>query len=201
MIIVDVETSGTNPHKHGIISIGAVDFLNPKNQFYAECKLADTKEIEPAALAVNGFTKEQLKDPAKKSIREILREFILWLSPIQERTICGENPSFDRDFLRVAAEKEGLDLQLGYRTIDLHTLCYAHHLQRKIIPPIKNNRTNINTDVVLVYVGLPEEPKPHHALTGAKMEAEAFSRLILGKKLLDEFSHFEIPEYLQTIKN
>ena len=48
-----------------------------------------------------------------------------------------------------------------------------------------------------MYVGLPPEPKPHHALTGAKVEAEALSRLLFGKILLKEFAHYEIPKYLK----
>jgi hypothetical protein len=46
---------------------------------------------------------------------------------------------------------------------------------------------------VMVYCGIPEEPTPHNALTGAKAHAEVISRLLYGKKLLPEFEKFEIP--------
>ena len=46
------------------------------------------------------------------------------------------------------------------------------------------------------YVGLPEEPKPHKGINGAKFEAEAMSRLIYGRGLLKEFDCFEIPKEL-----
>jgi hypothetical protein len=56
--------------------------------------------------------------------------------------------------------------------------------------------TRLSADTTLKYVGIPPEPKPHHALNGAKYEAEAFSRLIYGKNLLHEFAQFAVPEYL-----
>ncbi len=69
-------------------------------------------------------------------------------------------------------------------------------LKRGVLP-LKNKRTDVKLDTILVYAGLPEETKPHNALTGAKMEAEAFSRLLFGKNLLQEFAHYSIPEFLQ----
>ena len=39
MIIVDVETTGIDPEKHSIVSIGAVDFSNPSNEFYMKIPL------------------------------------------------------------------------------------------------------------------------------------------------------------------
>ena len=93
-------------------------------------------------------------------------------------------------------ERYGLRWEFGYRTVDLHSLGFAHYIKRGRIPPIKDRRTAISLDKILGYVGMPEEPKPHNALTGAKMEAEAFSRLIEGKPLLEEFKKYLIPYYL-----
>ena len=39
MIIIDVEASGTEHDKHSIVSLGAIDFDNPENRFYRECKV------------------------------------------------------------------------------------------------------------------------------------------------------------------
>ena len=56
MIVVDVETSGLDDEKNSLLSIGAVDFYNPKNQFYGECRVREGAEVNPEALEVNGFT-------------------------------------------------------------------------------------------------------------------------------------------------
>ena len=196
MIVIDVETTGLDPKKNSIVSIGAVDFSNSECQFYQECKIREYTEISDDALAINGFSREQITNPNKKSLEQIMADLIKWMEPIEDKTIAGENPSFDRDFLNDAIERYNLYKRLGHRTIDLHSLAYSHHLRRGMHIPLKNERTDINTDKILIYVGLPSEPKPHNALTGAKMEAEAFSRLIYGKSLLEEFKHFPIPEYL-----
>ena len=41
MIVVDVETSGMDAYKHSLLSIGAVDFENPVERFYEECRIWD----------------------------------------------------------------------------------------------------------------------------------------------------------------
>ena len=58
MIVLDVETSGTDPNKHSILSLGALDLSNPSNQFYGECRAFEGAHLEEEAFAVNGFTKE-----------------------------------------------------------------------------------------------------------------------------------------------
>lgn len=196
MIIVDVETTGTDPRKHSIVSIGAVDFCDPGNQFYQECRIWNGAEIVKEALDVNGFSEEEIRNANKKSLEETIKNFLKWTENIADRTLAGGNPSFDRDFLKTSAERYGIDWTLGYRSIDLHSLCYTHYLSRNLIPPMKDKRTNLNTDAIFKYVGLPAEPKPHNALTGAKMEAEAFSRLIYKKSLLKEFENYPLPKYL-----
>lgn len=196
MIVVDVETTGIDPKRHSIVSIGAVDFSNPENQFYQECRIWDGAEIDEEALKINGFSEEDIKSHDKITEKELINNFLQWIENIGDKTIAGENPSFDRDFLKFSAERNGIKWPLGYRTVDLHTLCYTHQLKRGINPPIKNGKSDLNTDKILEYVGLPAEPKPHNALIGAKMEAEAFSRLIYGKGLLKEFENYPIPDYL-----
>lgn len=207
MIVVDVETTGLYPDKNSIVSIGAVDFFNPKNKFYEECMMWNGAEIDPVALEINGFTREQITDPNRLSLEELMKNFIFWRSNIKDRTFSGQNAWFDIDFLINSAERcnlhpytsKGYSLERGFgkRYVDLHSQTYTHILSRGLEPPLRNGRTNINSDVALIYTGLPKEPRPHNALKGAKMIAEAFSRLIYGKNLLKEFSQYAIPDYLK----
>ena len=111
--------------------------------------------------------------------------------------MAGISPWFDRDFLMDSCGRAGINWPLGYRTVDLHTSVYLHHLKRGIEIPLRKGRTGIDSEKSFVYVGLLPEPKPHNALTGAKMEAEAFSRLIYGRNLLKEFEKYSIPKYLK----
>lgn len=44
--------------------------------------------------------------------------------------------------------------------------------------PMKNGLSSLSMDSVLGLAGLEPEPKPHNALTGAKLEAEAIRRIL-----------------------
>lgn len=196
MIIVDVEASGTDYNKHSIVSVGALDFANPSNRLYEECRIWDGAHIMDGALAVNGFSKEQVTDPQKQSEADLVHRFLLWGESIGERTLAAQNVSFDRDFLKAAAARAGhTNWPISYRTIDVHTLCYMHYVNRGMQPPTDpvKKHSALDLDQILVYCGIPREPAPHNALTGALCHAEVISRLLYGRKLLPEFEQYEIP--------
>ncbi|MEM3431284.1 MAG: 3'-5' exonuclease [Candidatus Micrarchaeia archaeon] len=197
MLIVDLETTGVNPKKNSIVSIGAIDFLHPERTFYEECRPWNGAEIDDDALAVNGFTKEQILDEDRKTLYEAMNNFLKWVSESENQTLGGHNFGFDWAFLKETAEIYNLSWKPHRRIVDLHSVCYTHHLKRGIIPPLKDNRTDLSFNKVLNYVGLPDEPVPHNALFGAKAAAEAFSRLLYGKSLLDEFKKHPLPDYLK----
>lgn len=192
MIIVDSEWSGVDPAKHSVLSIGALDFYNPANQFYGECRIWDEAHINDEALAVNGFTKEQCTDQSKMSEAELMKEFIRWGEQCRNHTFAGQNVGIDLSFLRSAAFRAKLNWPFAQRVIDLHTLAYFHMLRRGIKPPEENKRSALNTDAISEYVGIPKESSPHNALNGAKQAAECFSRLIHEKYLLEEFKNLPI---------
>ena len=194
MIILDVEASGVSPEKNSIVSIGALDLEDPDNQFYDECRVWDGAHISDEALAVNGFTKEEIIDETKKTEEEIVRAFIAWATDMPlVRTLAGQNPSFDRDFISAACRRAGIDFPFAHRTIDTHTLAWMHMVKNGIIPPIANHRSALNLDMILNYCGIPDEPEPHNALTGAYCHAEVVSRLLYRKPLLREFASYEMP--------
>ena len=194
MIVVDVEASGTDYAKHSIVSVGALDLLHPENRIYEECRIWDGGHIMDEALDVNGFSKAEITDAKKQPEADLIHRFLTWTESVEERTLAGQNVSFDRDFLKAAAERAGhTNWPFAYRTIDTHTLCYMHMVKRGLRPPIAHRRSALNLDAVLIYCGIPKEPEPHNALTGALSHAEVISRLLYGKKLLPEFSQFELP--------
>lgn len=196
MIIVDVEASGVDYAKNSVVSVGALDIAKPDERLYEECRIWDGAHIEEGALEVNGFTREELLDPHKQSEADLAHKFIAFALKADDRTLAGQNVSFDRDMLRAAAMRAGhTDWPFAHRTIDTHTLCWMHMVKRGLTPPIdpEHHRSALNLDAVLNYCGIPEEPQPHNALTGALCHAEVISRLLYGKKLLPEFERFYIP--------
>ena len=193
MIVVDVETSGVDISKHSILSIGAVDFDTPERRFNEECRAWDGAHISEESLSINGYTKEQATDIKKQSPEELIKKFIAWAKTCGEHTLMGHNPGFDISFLQDTAKRFHVDWPLAHRSFDLHTVCAMHMIKAGIELPVKNNRTDITSDFVMKYVGIPTEPKPHIAINGAVYEAEAFSRLLYDKNLLPEFAKYSIP--------
>jgi len=196
MIVVDVEATGLDPAIHSLVSIGAVDFAHPERQFYRECRLRKGARLDAKAMAVHGISKAQLRDPAKPSIKQVLLEFLEWSQPVADRILMGQNPAFDRDMLKLHARRCRIKWPFGHRTVDLHSVCYAHMLAQGFKPPAKYGFATLGAGAIYGYVGLPEEARPHHALTGALMEAEAFARLIYGKSIIPTFFKYSIPTHL-----
>lgn len=195
MIALDIEASGIDSRKSSILSIGAVDFDDPTNQFYDECRAWDGAHMNDEALAVNGFSKEEATDPGKKSEAELVKAFIAWATELRDWTILGQNPSFDRDYVLEACLRAGIESPFAHRTLDTHSLVYMHMVLHGVVPPFdaEKHRTALNLDAALQYVGIPEEPKPHNALTGAMSHAEVASRVLYGRNLLPDFEVYPIP--------
>lgn len=196
MIVVDVETSGLDYKKCSLLSIGAVDFDSPSDQFYIECSAWEGAQISDHALAINGFTAEEVRDPQKPTEGEAIKLFLNWLKEKKEITIVGQNVYFDMYFIEAAAERAGEISPLGKRIVDLHSLIYAHMLSNNKNIPIQKSRSAVDSDFIMNYVGLPPEPKPHNALVGAKFEAEALCRLLFKKNLFDELKQYNISDSL-----
>lgn len=197
MIVLDIETTGLDPEKHSIIEVGAIDYSNPMNIFNEKCQIWPGAEIDPEALSVNGFNVDEVNNPAILTQHELLVRFNDWISSIMDRTIAGQNVDFDINFLTESCKRLNLPCGFGKRKVDQHSLVYAHFLRRDIKPPLKDGTSDLNSDLIMNYVGIPPEPKPHRALNGARFEMEAISRIICGKGVFNEFAGYEVPEYLK----
>jgi DNA polymerase III epsilon subunit-like protein len=193
MIVVDTETSGTEPHIHGLLSIGAVDLCDPSRDFYGECRVWDTTHIMKESLVINGFTRESIEDPLKQSEEELVRAFISWALLSEDYTIAGQNPSFDRDFIMYAAHRAHINWPFAYRTIDLHTACLLHMQFNGVSIPKKSNHSDLGLDDILTYCNLPNRKGFHHAKLDAYLEAEALARIFYHENRIDTYQDRAIP--------
>lgn len=194
MIVLDVETSGLIPSKHSILSIGALDFANPENQFYEECRIWDGAEVEEEALNINGFSREQITDEGRQTEAELIASFVAWSQACSGGcTLAAQNPSFDLEFVQAACERAGIACPFGKRTIDIHSVVWLHMQQHGVEAPVHNGRSAISLDTALSYCGIPAEPKPHNARTGALCHAEVLARIAYTKKIVPNFSTYDIP--------
>lgn len=195
MIVLDIEASGLDYKRDSIVSLGALDFDNPTYRFYEECRIWDGAHINAEALEVNGFTEAELRDPAKKSEAALIMAFVEWATMCRDRTLVGQNPSFDRDYVAAACDRADIEFPFAHRTIDTHTLAYMHMVKRGLTPPYDTlkHRSALNLDAILEYCGIPAEPEPHNALTGTLCHAEVTARLLYDRALLPEFAAYPIP--------
>lgn len=177
MIVIDVETTGLDPNRHSIISLGAVDFNNKENLFYEECRLKEDSEINLNALKVNGFTEEQINNQ-KLSCKELLEKFIEWSKKINDMTIGGHNVQFDISFLQNHFKHYNLKWIYGHKYLDLHSIFYFQLLKNKKSINLKDNKSDLNLDFIIKHLGLKKRTGLHNALEDAQLTAEAFSYLL-----------------------
>jgi DNA polymerase III epsilon subunit-like protein len=196
MIILDIETTGIDPRRHSIIEVGAIDFDSPLNFFNERCSVWERAEIDFKALEINGSSLSEIHDKSIFTQKELITKFIAWMNGIEDKTIAGQNVDFDIDFLNESSKRCGLNFSVGKRKVDQHSIVYAHLLKRNIKPPVKEGFSNVNSDFIMKYAGIPSEPKPHRAINGARYEAEALSRLLYGSVMFEEFEKYAIPDYL-----
>ncbi len=182
MIVLDMETSGVDPQKNSIVSIGALEFENPSNQFYGECRPWEGAEITDEALRVNGFTRAQLANQAKAH-DQLIKEFLAWMQPIKNKTIAGHNVWFDISFFKEALKRVGIPWTFGNRYVDSHSIAYEHFARTGKLILKKEGTSDIKLDRIFEFLGINGK-STHTALEDAQMTAEILSRFIHGKNLL-----------------
>ncbi len=165
MIIIDWEFSGLDPIKNWLLSIWAVDFYNPENQFYWECRLEKYMTYEKEALEINWFSKEEIYSEKKQSIKELITKFDNWLKTCKTpQILIWQNPKTDLDFLRESYKVASLEYTLWHRSLDTHTISFVKHLELNKKIPIEKWNFKINLDYSLDFVWIKWwEPKPHNA--------------------------------------
>jgi len=207
-IVVDLETSGGSPIENGIWQIGAVD-LNTMEEFLEESRIDDEDKVSEEALRIIGETEEELRDKNKQSQKELIKKFFKWIDTRNKmKNLLCHLPEFDEGFLRHKARKY-FDIDPFWpdfhRPFDLHTIAQMKffELNGKFLTKEDNN-SDMGLRNILKLCGIQDtrrghsiEGTPHNALEDAKLTAECFSRLILGKNLFPEFNKFEIPQELK----
>lgn len=182
ILVVDLETTGTNANRNSIIQFGAVWLSGAEGEIEMDCRAFDGAELHPKALEVNGCSEARCLNPALMSEAEALAQFFAWIklhtdTDDQPFILAGLNPSFDRSFLMQAWLRAGRPIKLfpvPHRTIDLHTLAITYAMACDSVIPSRG----LYTDEIYAVLDLPPEPKPHTALTGARREADALHKLM-----------------------
>ncbi len=196
MIVVDIETSGLYPERHGIWQIGALDFYNPRNTFLEESRIDDEDEATEGAAKIHGKSEEYLRNRDKQSQKQLLENFFNWTGKVDIKNCICQNPQFDIGFISYKARKYSLKLPFHYRVFDLHSIASKVYHDSHGDFLMEENHSGMGLSKTLELCGLQDNRKEHNALEDAKLTAECFSRIINGKSLFKEFSQYKIPDYL-----
>ncbi len=166
---VDVETTGLDPLTSSIVSIGIVN-METREEFYKECRPFEGAEVHDGALKVNGFTREYLAGLplSEAAMMQKVLEFVH-----TDALMLAHNSSFDKAFVEAACARAGLQSPFSFRTVDLHSIVYAHMtINRHTIP------FRLSLNECLKYAGQEKEPDPHNALTGARCNAIVYDFVV-----------------------
>ena len=197
-VVIDLETPGLDPVKHGALEIGAK--LDTGETFELECRPhGDMADVEPEALEVNGYRRmrgegveflisaseaEEKRSPAehyfhffkKPTQREAVAKLLGWLmrmNPSGRWTLVGRCPKFD---LKLMQEISGLTYRvIDPEPIDLHDLVRAELVRMGVRPArfVTNERYEL--------LGFATEKFPHRGLQGAEDEWEVAQRFLGGE--------------------
>lgn len=171
LVVVDVETTGIDADKYSLVSIGAVKINDPNDTFYGECDIWPGAAIDSGALRVNGMKIEEITAGERQSEAELTKAFVDWLP--KDPIMIAHNASFDRDFIDAACKRGNINNPFGFRTLDVHTFVFMHLMRKG-----ENIPKNLSLNNCLKSLGLPPEPNPHNALTGAQCEAQLFDKVL-----------------------
>ena len=153
MFIIDVETTGLDPLKHSVVSIGIVDFLRPRERhFYINCRMWDGAEIDLESLRVNGFTPEQVRERNRYSLSEAVDKALSYIKGCRVLIPAGMNVArFDIPMMIEACRKVERKWPYEKYSVDLHTSAYASMFQQGVeIPKDVKQRSALNTSAIFV---------------------------------------------------
>ena len=188
--VIDLETSGLDPRKCGVLEMGAVMLapdLSTLGGWVSPVRVYDWQKWEAGAERVHGVTREEATSLDRPSAEVALADFLSFVDSHSNGArvvLAGMNlAGFDVQFLkeimaRVSPKTQQLLMGFGWerlishRTIDIHALAAGAMLARG------NKIDKLYTDGIYALLAMPAEPKPHTALTGARMEAEALRLLV-----------------------
>lgn len=179
LVVIDLETGGLDENLHPILELGAVDAAGRELNLRIRTEKMD---MLAEVLDVNGIALHEVHEGL--SVKRAMVRLYVWLMESHPYTwlLAGKNPNFDRGFLSKAwpeSELNGLSATISRRTIDIHTLAYGWAMQER--PELDLTAKDFRTDLIYQSMGLSDEPKPHHALRGARLEMLALRFLICGE--------------------
>lgn len=181
ILYADVETTGLNPSRHGIIQIAVIAEVDGEevDSMALDVRPLPDDVIETAALRVNGKTHEEIKGyPPAESVKSMLEEFLGHrvdrYNSSDKFALVAYNASFDDDFLRAWFKKLGDSFYgswIWWPPVDAAVLAMMRLGDRRAEMP------NFKLATVAKELGIEvDEEQTHDALYDVRLAREVFVR-------------------------
>ena len=180
LVVIDTETSGTNPFEHEVLSIALSPLKKsiPKFEIYVR-----PKSINWTEYARQNFLNFQEKwntlakppEIASQEVEDYIKKYFIDTPVI----LIGHNVGFDISFIRKLANSAGKEMIKGisHRSIDTHTILYYLYLTGK------GPKESTSSDGAFKHFNIKLPPGQRHTAMG---DALATERLFL--KLISQVS-------------
>jgi DNA polymerase III epsilon subunit-like protein len=177
MIIIDVETGGLDPQKDALVEVALFDTVDRElvTWLVRPCKwLRWSEEAE----RVHGMSLEYCERLGLDECH-VMKEVAAWLEKRRPFEVGGANPRFDMDFLRAAAMRNGVELGLWCRPVDVQSVAWvADKIGRIELPRKKEGGPpSCSLDAILETLGRSRDGAKHSAAEDVTLTAFAFQRL------------------------
>ena len=185
-IYLDVETTGTDKDKHGIIQLsGMVELDNQLMEtFDYKVKPFSLDDVDQDALKVGGFTDSQLATFERPGIvyfkfSKMLDSYVDKYNKQDKFHIIAYNAGFDDGFLRAWFKRNGGKYYGSYffwPPIDVANMAAYHFMETRSQFP------NFKLMTVAKYIGIEvDESRAHDAMYDIEVTKEILKRIVEAK--------------------
>ncbi len=182
LLVIDTETSGLDPARHGVLALAAVVWDDGRIAGSFEAYIWEPgMEIDPESLAINQINLRWLQREGQSPSAAIgaFEAFLDKAFPAAKSEgkvrLVGHNLGFDLPFLKALYAKAGYDYsrRFSHRAIDTASILGALIVADRLRLP------EAGSSAAFAYFGIaPEADKRHTALGDAVATAHLLTRLV-----------------------
>lgn len=169
ILLIDLETSGTDPQRHGIVQLAAIRLdqveLIEHSHYVSYVRMDDEDEFDPEAGSINKIDELAGRSQFTPSLSTVLGELQTFAHP-SEVILSAWNGAFDLGFLLRAYQRTGRPWLWDFHMLEIWSLAWL------LFPDMTS------PNLVKICERLDVPYKPHEALSDVRMEAEILRKMV-----------------------
>ena len=176
ILIVDLETTGLDSHKHEIIQIAGIllekKSLKEKKSFNSYVKPQNWSRRDPISMEINKIDLKTLKKAG--SLKTVLSNFQKAFP--KNILLANYGGTLDVEFLKSAYRQINKTYPFEYHTFNIWPLAYTYSAMHKLLKN-KKRFTGFSLDDLMAHFKIKIEGR-HDALFDCRAEAEVMRKII-----------------------